>query len=179
MSGRAGRRLVLAALAAGAFAACDDQIKYIPVFSTMSTQPSVEAYEAAPRGRVPGTMAIDDARHLNLFEADSLLTNPTSGTAAELARGQELFGQFCTPCHGQTGVGNGLVVGPNRLPPLPTLNITSDLTRSYSDGYIWGMITNGRGVMPSYRRIPADERWLIVNYVRQLQRNAAGAGGGE
>ena len=179
MRRRGGPRLVLAAVAAAAMAACDDQIKYVPIFSTMSTQPSVEAYEAAPRGRVPGTMAIDDARHLTLIEADSLLANPTSGTPGEMARGAVLFGQFCTPCHGPAGIGDGPVVGPNRLPPLPTLNITSDLTRGYSDGYIWGMITNGRGVMPSYRRIPADERWLIVNYVRQLQRNAAGAGGGE
>ena len=39
-------------------------------------------------------------------------------------------------------------------------------------------ITNGRGLMPSYRRIPAGERWYIVDYLRQLQRNAAGGAGG-
>jgi len=178
----AGCRLLLAVLAAGAVAACDDQIKYFPVFATMSTQPSIEAYEAAPRQRVPGTMAVDDIRHLDLLAADSLLTNPTAGTPEELAQGQVLFGQFCVPCHGQGGLGDGLVVGPNRMPALPTMNITSALTQGYSDGYIWGMITNGRGVMPSYRRIPPDERWLLVNYVRQLQRNAvagqAAAAGG-
>jgi mono/diheme cytochrome c family protein len=105
-----------------------------------------------------------------------MLSNPTSGSAAELAQGAELFAVFCTPCHGPAGQGDGSVVGANRIPDIPLLNVTSDLTRSYSDGYIWGMITNGRGLMPSYRRIPADERWLIVNYVRQLQRDAAAGG---
>ncbi|MDH3734007.1 MAG: cytochrome c [Gemmatimonadota bacterium] len=170
------RRTLLAVAAAAVLGACDDQIKYIPVFSTMSTQPSVEAYENAGRPRVAGTMSIDADREYTLFEADTMLVNPTSGSAGELARGQEQFDVFCTPCHGSAGLGDGTVVGPNRLPPLPTLNVTSDLTRGYSDGYIWGMITNGRGVMPSYRRIPAAERWLIVNYVRQLQREAAAGG---
>jgi mono/diheme cytochrome c family protein len=176
MTGRFMRRAALALIATVSLGACDDQIKYVPVFSTMSEQPSLEPYEAAGRTRVPGTLAIDAEREYDLFAADSLLTNPTTGTAAELARGQETFNIFCTPCHGEAGLGDGTVVGPNRIPPLPTLNITSALTQSYSDGYIWGMITNGRGLMPSYRRIPADERWLVVNYVRQLQRNAAGGG---
>ena len=171
MKARRGFFAIAAALALGA---CDDQIKYVPVFSTMSTQPSVEAYETEGLPRVPGTMSIDAHREYTLFEADSMLANPTSGAAGE--RGAELYRQFCTPCHGSAGLGDGPIVGPNRLPPLPTLNITSDLTRGYSDGYIWGMITNGRGVMPSYRRIPADERWLVVNYVRQLQRDASAGG---
>lgn len=170
------RRFLMTALLAGSLAACDDQIKRVPIFSTMSTQPSLEPYEAAQRTQVPGTMAIDGERHYTVVEADSMLTNPTGGSAAELAQGAETFGIFCTPCHGPSGLGDGPVVGPNRIPDLPLLNITSDLTRGYSDGYIWGLITNGRGLMPSYRRIPADERWLVVSYVRQLQRDAAAGG---
>lgn len=173
------RRALLAALAAGALAACDDQIKYIPIFSTMSIQPSIEAFEEAPRTRVPGTMAIDDEKPYSLIEAGAALANPTRGSAAELANGEAQFNTFCTPCHGPAGQGDGSVVGPNRIPPIPLLNLTSPLTRGYTDGYIWGMITNGRGLMPSYRRIPADERWHIVNYVRQLQSDAAAAGGGD
>jgi catechol 2,3-dioxygenase-like lactoylglutathione lyase family enzyme len=38
-----------------------------------------------------------------------------------------------------------------------------------SDGYIWGMIRNGRGLMPSYNRIEELERWDVVNYLRGLQ----------
>jgi hypothetical protein len=75
------------------------------------------------------------------------------------------------------------VVGENRLPPLPTLNLLSDRAKNdLSDGYIWGMIANGRGVMPAYRRIPQESRWQIVEYVRFLQDASSGgaaAGSGE
>lgn len=157
---------------------CDDQIKYIGIFSTMAEQVSLEPGEEAPRTSVPGTMPIDGERAYALLEADTALVSPIVGDSAEVALGQERFGQFCTPCHGNEGRGDGPVVGPNRIPAIPTLNLTTDRAVGYSDGYIWGMITNGRGLMPPYHRIPVDERWTIVAYVRQLQRQAAAAGAG-
>jgi mono/diheme cytochrome c family protein len=175
---RVGLSGMLAVLAAIALGGCDDQIKRIPIFSTMSVQPSVEAYEQTSRRAVPGTMPVDGQRTYGLLAADSLLTSPITGTSEELASGAALFGTFCTPCHGAEGAGNGTVVGPNRIPVVPMLNLRSAQARSYSDGYIWGMITNGRGLMPSYRRIPADDRWKIVAHVRRLQREAP-VGGGE
>jgi hypothetical protein len=42
-----------------------------------------------------------------------------------------------------------------------------------SDGYIYGIIRNGRGVMPSYNRIEEADRWDVVNYVRTLQAGTA------
>lgn len=156
--------------------ACDDQIKRVPIFKTMSWQSSVEAFEEAPRGAVPGTMPIDGRRSYGLFAADTALVSPLLGSDGEVARGAELFRQFCTPCHGASGAGDGSVVGANRIPALPFLNLRSELARGYSDGYLWGMITNGRGLMPSYRRIPADDRWYVVAYVRQLQADAVAAG---
>jgi mono/diheme cytochrome c family protein len=107
--------------------------------------------------------------HYDLLAADTLLTNPVAATPAAVERGQVLYTQFCVMCHGETGAGDGPVVGENRLPPLPTLNLLSERAIGLSDGYIWGMIANGRGVMPTYRRIPTDERWYLVHYVRSLQ----------
>jgi hypothetical protein len=43
-----------------------------------------------------------------------------------------------------------------------------------TDGYIYGMIRNGRGLMPSYNRIPEMDRWDVVNYIRALQGKAEG-----
>lgn len=173
MNGRAAAAVVLAALSLGA---CDDQIKHLeqrtPLFNTMSWQPSVEAFEERTPLPVPGTMPIDGERTYDLLAADSMLASPISGTEADLARGAELYRQFCTPCHGVTGAGDGSVVGQNRIPNIPLLNIRGELTRGYTDGYIWGMIANGRGLMPAYRRIPAMDRWYLVAYVRQLQAEA-------
>lgn len=173
MTARAAVTVVLAAFALGA---CDDQIKHLeqrtPFFNTMSWQPSVEAFEERARLPVPGTMPIDGERTYDLMAADTMLVSPISGTEADLARGAELYSQFCTPCHGVTGAGDGSVVGQNRIPDIPLLNIRGELTRGYTDGYIWGMIANGRGLMPPYRRIPAMDRWYLVAYVRQLQAEA-------
>jgi mono/diheme cytochrome c family protein len=177
--GTRGARGTLGAIALCALltAGCDDQIKYIELFSTMSQQVSVEAGEEAPRSAVPGTMPIDGERAYGLLEADTMLVSPIVGDSVELALGEERFAQFCTPCHGAEGRGDGPVVGPNRIPALPTLDLTTDRAMEYSDGYLWGMIANGRGLMPSYRRIPTYERWQIVAFVRQLQRDYAAAAG--
>ncbi len=173
MTGRGAVVVLLAAFAAGA---CDDQIKHIekhtPLFSTMSWQRSVEAFEEQARLPVPGTMPINGQRTYDLMAADTMMSSPIAGTEADLARGEELFGQFCTPCHGVTGAGDGSVVGQNRIPAIPLLNIRGELTRGYTDGYIWGMITNGRGLMPAYPRIPAMDRWYLVAHVRRLQAEA-------
>ena len=170
MSARAAAAVLITALAAGA---CDDQIKHIeqrtPLFNTMSWQRSVEAFEEQARLPVPGTMPIDGERSWDLLAADTMLSSPIAGTEADLARGEELFGQFCTPCHGVTGAGDGPVVGQNRIPFIPLLDVRTEITRAYSDGYIWGLITNGRGLMPAYPRIPDMDRWYLVAHVRRLQ----------
>ena len=173
MRARTAAAALLTALAAGA---CDDQIKHIeqrtPLFNTMSWQRSVEAFEEQARLPVPGTMPVGGRRSYDLMAADTMLASPIAGTGADLARGEELFGQFCTPCHGVTGAGDGPVVGQNRIPDIPLLNIRGELTRGYTDGYLWGMITNGRGLMPAYPRIPDMDRWYLVAHVRRLQAEA-------
>jgi mono/diheme cytochrome c family protein len=176
MSGRPTIRAGLAVLAVVVVASgCDDQVKYVSWFETMTTQPSVETYEAEPRGPVAGTVPAGSTRHLDLLAADTLLTNPLAGTAEDMEQGEILFLQFCVMCHGETGAGDGPVVGPNRLPPLPTLNLLSERAQDLSDGYIYGMIANGRGVMPSYRRVQHENRWYLVEYVRKLQEEAPAA----
>lgn len=151
---------------------CDDQVKYVPWFSTMYRQASVETYETDGRLPPEGAVPLGSERTLALIASDSL-PNPLAGRMDEavLERGHQLFQSYCIMCHGSAGVGDGPVVGQNRLPALPTMNLTSDRALALTDGYIYGMISNGRGVMPSYRRIPAADRWYLVNYVRQLQGN--------
>jgi hypothetical protein len=52
---------------------------------------------------------------------------------------------------------------------MPGINLTADMTKGRTDGYIFGMIRNGRGLMPPYNRIEESDRWDVVNYVRALQ----------
>jgi mono/diheme cytochrome c family protein len=153
---------------------CDDQVKRVPWFKTMFRTESVRTYEAEHLLPPEGTVYVGARRHLDLLAADTIARNPMTTTPEILEQGEVLYLRYCVMCHGQEGAGDGPVVGENRLPPLPTLNLLSDRTKNRSDGYIWGMIANGRGVMPSYRRIPHESRWQIVEYVRSLQDASSG-----
>jgi mono/diheme cytochrome c family protein len=154
---------------------CDDQVKRVPWFKTMFRTESVRTYEAEHLLPPEGTVYVGAPRHLDLLAADTIARNPMAVTPEVLEQGEVLYLQYCVMCHGQEGAGDGPVVGENRLPPLPTLNLLSDRAKNdLSDGYIWGMIANGRGVMPSYRRIPHESRWQIVEYVRSLQDASSG-----
>jgi mono/diheme cytochrome c family protein len=42
------------------------------------------------------------------------------------------------------------------------------VAKVFTDGHIYTTITMGRGRMPSYRRIAHEDRWDIVNYLRDL-----------
>lgn len=164
--------VTLLVTALGGLGACDDQVKHVPWFETMYRQASVETYEQPMMLPPEGAVPLGAERHTPLLDSDTLV-NPLADRTDEatLKRGQVLYQQYCLVCHGQSGAGDGPVVGENRLPALPTLDLTSERAVGLTDGYLWGMIANGRGVMPSYRRIPAADRWYIVNYVRQLQGN--------
>jgi mono/diheme cytochrome c family protein len=108
----------------------------------------------------------------NTTTADRLV-NPLAGQPAS-AKGDTLYHTFCAVCHGNTGNGDG-PVGP-RVAALP---LTTPRAMAWSDGYLYSIMRYGRGVMPRYDdKIRGQDRWHVVNYVRQLQA-AAGAQSGQ
>ena len=170
MSSRRLPVLGLLLVAMAGVAACDDQVKYVSWFETMDHQASIETYESAPIPAPDGAVALGAERHLDLATADTALSNPIASSPEAVERGHVLFTQFCTVCHGAGGAGDGTVVGENRFPAgFVTMDLTRPDAAALSDGYIFGIIGNGRGLMPSYRRVPAGDRWYLVHYVRELQ----------
>jgi mono/diheme cytochrome c family protein len=103
-----------------------------------------------------------------VIDSLSTIQNPTPMTAASLQNGHKYFAINCSVCHGFKGMGDG----PATKYGMPGINLTSELTKNRTDGYIFGMIRNGRGAMPSYNRIEEMDRWDVVNYVRALQGKA-------
>ncbi len=101
------------------------------------------------------------------------LVNPTDpASPASLARGEELYLRWCVVCHGPDGVGANAYIA-QLHPVLPAYNLSGPLVAGYSDAYLYAMLRVGRGLMPEYgSRIAHFDRWHIVNYVRQLQRQA-------
>lgn len=106
-------------------------------------------------------------------EVASGLVNPVPADEASLARGQLLFDRFCAVCHGALGDGTQAPIV-DKLPVMNAYNLATGAATGFSDGYIYGMIRVGRGLMPSYgHQVTHYDRWHIVNYVRSLQ-SAAG-----
>lgn len=165
----AGRRVAIPLACLLGVTACDDQVKYVAWFDTMTEQPSVGTYQEPPFPAVEGTMPVGGQVEYTIAEADTLLESPLAATPENLVRGDSLYQSFCMPCHGEVGLGDGPVVGPGRLPATPIMNLTSERASQLSDGYMWGIIGQGRGLMPAYARILPDERWYIVLHVRDLQ----------
>ena len=135
-------------------------------------KPAVEP-EPTPAITPPeGAVAIDaeDPKVGQYDPAADLIVNPTDASDFHsLTRGQELYGTYCVTCHGETGMGDGPVsaIGAQQGPFVGVFPLVTAMGRS--DGYIYNLIRGGGLRMPSYQRIPAEDRWHIVNYVRYLQ----------
>ena len=106
----------------------------------------------------------------NVIDSMSTLANPVPADAASLHRGRINFQINCAPCHGRAGKGDGEATKLGMVP----MPLVSDRAKALTDGYIWGMIRNGRGLMPSYNRIEEMDRWDVVNYIRAVQGLVAG-----
>ena len=127
---------------------------------------------SSARPIVDGTVA---RGHLN--EDELLYTGKVNGvtatlfpftmTRADLDRGEVRFNIYCSPCHGRTGEGNGMVVQRGFR---KAANYHVDRLRQVPVGYLFDVITNGFGVMPDYKtQIPVEDRWRIIAYLRALQ----------
>ncbi|MBA3890141.1 MAG: cytochrome c [Gemmatimonadaceae bacterium] len=94
--------------------------------------------------------------------------NPMPVDLRSLENGRKSYQINCSVCHGVTGKGFvEAAVGQQYgmyAPPVAT-----GTARGLSDGQIFGIIRNGRGNMATYNRIPDEERWDIINYIRGMQ----------
>jgi mono/diheme cytochrome c family protein len=99
------------------------------------------------------------------------LSNPIPATTDSINKGKQLFMIYCTPCHGVSGTGDGLVGEKLVLRPF---DLTSPSVQSIPDGLIFGYITFGGAVMPVYGNdLSPTERWHVVNYVRNVLGKSA------
>lgn len=146
----------------------------------MSDQPRYEPFEsstlfadgASVRPRVADTVArnepiVNDLLHSGRIDNRFSPTFPFTVTEQILERGQQRYNIFCAPCHDVAGTGHGVITEYGMRTP-PSFH-DPDL-RDEPVGYYFVTITDGTRVMPSYAsRIPVEDRWAIVAYIRALQ----------
>ena len=113
------------------------------------------------RQPVPGTVARG--------APNEPVAQPATITQAMIDRGQERFDIFCSPCHGLSGDGRGMIVQ-RGFPKPPDLAI--ERLRKAKAHYLYDVITRGHGVMYGYGdRVPPADRWAVVAYLRALQQS--------
>ncbi|UCI29341.1 cytochrome c [Mesorhizobium sp. B4-1-4] len=157
--------LLAAMLIAGCRQDMEDQPRYNPLAKS-------DQFADGMSARMPAKGTV--ARDADLSPVPDTFPYPI--TMALLQRGRQRFDIFCSPCHGRTGDGHGMIVQ-RGFPAPPSYH--QDALRKATDRHIYDVITDGYGAMYSYaaRVAPAD-RWAIVAYVRALQysRDAPVAG---
>jgi len=90
---------------------------------------------------------------------------------AFLARGKERYQITCTPCHGESGNGLGVVSKYWAMPP--TANLIDPRVKDMPEGQIFWTITHGKGLMGPYNGVTSvRDRWAITAYLRGLQAAA-------
>jgi mono/diheme cytochrome c family protein len=166
---------LLAVAVAAALAACRQDMHDAPRYEPLEAS-TFFANGSGSRMLVTNTVArgqLNQDRHLyeGVVDGRPAETFPMPVTAEVMARGRERFGVFCSPCHGQTGVGNGMIVQRGfRQPP----SFHEDRLRNAAVGYYFDVMTHGFGAMQDYAaQIPVADRWAIAAYIRALQTSRA------
>lgn len=199
------RALVLALLVAVSTGCTPLDDVMVAVFGrSMRDQPKLDPYEhplmppensvpfsAGNFTQTPGRINTGQPEHSDMpapFTQADLYTplvagmaNPVPADSASLARGQVMYLRVCAVCHGERGIGAEAYIA-DKNPVLVAYNLSDALRASYSDGFFYGKIRVGGPLMPAYgHQISHIDRWNIVNYVRELQRQAGTypVGGGE
>lgn len=128
-----------------------------------------------PRGYLPAHFV---ATNEDAIRAGNTLENPLpANDAAALSRGKTVFLNFCVPCHGVAGKGDGLVV--QRGYPAPP-SLLADNAQKIKDGQIFHILSYGQKNMPSYAaQLSREDRWKVILYVRSLQNQPTATGGGK
>lgn len=157
------------------------KMQYMPDMADAPTVKPQSGYLEAPDHAVaasailyPESMAKAEAGFKNPYAALQSLENVPPGSRQQVMQtsvaesGELLFNTFCAVCHGKDGKGVGTM---GESYPLQPPNLTRDDLHTRPDGYFFMVISKGKALMPGYAHaIEPDERWKMVNHIRNLQK---------
>lgn len=112
------------------------------------------------------------ANESGALKAASELDNPfLDGSPDVKLRGAYIYQDFCLPCHGPKGEGDG-AISLRGYPPPPSLG--SEKSTTMNDGQMFHILSYGQGNMPDYSsQISRSDRWKVITHVRELQSQLA------
>jgi hypothetical protein len=157
----------LSFLAAGCRQDMHNQPKFVPQRSTTffadgrSVRPQVDHTVAR------GQLGEDSFYYTGMIGGKEVDMMPFPVDMKVLARGQERYNIYCTPCHSRVGNGAGMIVQRGYK---PAGNFHSARVLSLPLGHYFYVMTNGYGAMPDYSaQLTANDRWAVAAYIRALQ----------
>src|SRR5580658_8208224 len=144
-----------------------DQPKFIPQRSTTFFTDGRSVRPQVANTVARGQLGEDSFFYTGLIDGKEADLMPYPVTMEVLARGQERFNIYCTPCHSRVGNGAGMIVQRGYK---PAGNFHSSRILAEPLGHYFYVMTNGYGAMPDYsaQLTPAD-RWSVAAYIRALQ----------
>lgn len=145
----------------------ENQPKYEPLEASNFFEDGMSARPIVANTIARGQLNADSLLYAGQVDGALATEFPFPVTAEVVARGQERYNIYCTPCHGYAGYGDGVVTTRGLTPP-PSFH--DDRLRNAPVGHIFDVITNGFGAMYSYGdRIAPEDRWAIIAYIQALQ----------
>lgn len=104
-------------------------------------------------------LAAQNKNFYNAPDSAKEMKNPFQGQKTAIVEGQKLYRQNCARCHGARAQGQGEIPG----------LVDGDL-ESVTPGEVFWFVTRGapKNGMPSWKKLPASQRWQIVSYVKSL-----------
>ncbi|HEY7789904.1 MAG TPA: cytochrome c [Vicinamibacterales bacterium] len=141
--------------------------KYLPLRQTEFFSSS-RSERPLVRGTVArGQLREDTLLYTGMLDGKAADEFPYPVTEAMVQRGQDRFNIYCSPCHGRTGRGDGMIVrrGFHKPPSYFDARLMNAPV-----GHFFDVITNGFGAMQDYKaQVPVRDRWAIAAYIRALQ----------
>jgi len=123
---------------------------------------AIEAYEAGPDSNITWL-------HDQVPKEWRNMPNPYPATEAALARGKNIYENFCLNCHGPVGDGQGKAAPYMDPPPLNFTTLKRNLAQDkYIGGIFYYQIMNGitGTAMPYFKRqLESEKIWDVSNFV--------------
>ena len=152
----------------------------------MMSQKSLKAQEGGPKGEMLMRLPPEGARARNRRyypyaqnpEKAKSLKNPLKTSPQIIQAGKKSYEKFCIYCHGRLGGSEeGATVAPKMIIKPPSL--LTDKAKALSDGEIYHIIYEGRGLMGSYRiQLETAEQLAFSRYIESGRGEKTAAPGG-
>jgi mono/diheme cytochrome c family protein len=157
--------LVIAGVAGGILMLFTYDVIKLDWISFMEIQPSYKPMEnplPVPADSIP----IEGAAYIPGMGSP---VNPVEADEVSTQRGSELFKLNCVICHGEEGLGDGVIGTFFTNKPA---DLTAVKVQSQADGAIFLVMSNGvEGRMPPLNEnLNVRERWDLVNFIRTLAK---------